>query len=94
MEQSNIFAYIELSKMIQELDSANSTEDLKIKLKNQSAYFKIIEPRYFSEFLEEEWLAVLAITNQKEVKRDGKGRVISCSIRNSIEVYHFRNVRF
>jgi len=85
MVQSNIFAYIELSKMVQELDRAKSPEDLKKKLRSQSAYFKIIEPRYFSESLEKEWILILAFTTYKDVQRDLKGRIICCSIRNSID---------
>ena len=84
MEQSNIFAFIELSKMVQELNGAISKEDLKKKLQRQSAYFKIIEPHYFSESLETKWISILALANKEDVKRDQHGRIISCAVRNSI----------
>lgn len=85
MKTSNIFAYIELSKLVEELDSAGTSEKLKEKLKAQSAYFNILEPRYFSESLIHEWERILDFTKQKGAKVDEEGRVVSNAIPNTIE---------
>ena len=85
MKTSNIFAYIELSKLVDELSRAGSSEKLKEKLKAQSAYFNILEPRYFSESLIHEWEKILDYTKQKGAKFDEDGRVVSNAIPNTIE---------
>ncbi|WP_149240247.1 hypothetical protein [Dyadobacter sp. 32] len=85
MKTSNIFAYIELSKLVEELNRAGSSEKLKEKLKAQSAYFNILEPRYFSDALVHEWEKILAFTKQKGAKVDEEGRVVSNAIPNTIE---------
>lgn len=85
MKTSNIFAYIELSKLVDELSRAGSQDKLKEKLKAQSAYFNILEPRYFSEALVQEWERILDFTRQKGAKVDEEGRVIANAIPNTIE---------
>lgn len=84
MKKSNIFAYIELSKFVEELKKSDSSPELKEKLKGQSAYFKIIESRYFSEPLVSDWESILAFTKQKGASVDEAGNVIASSIANSI----------
>lgn len=85
MKKSNIFAYIELSKLVEELKQSTSSEKLKEKLKAQSAYFNIIEPRYFSDSLIPEWEGILSLTRQKGVRVDEEGNVISNAALNSID---------
>jgi hypothetical protein len=84
MKKSNIFAYIELTKLVEEL-RASPSEQLKQKLKSQSAYFNIIEPRYFSEDLINEWESILSVLKQKGAKVNEEGRVVSNAISNTIE---------
>jgi len=84
MKKSNIFAYIELTKLVEELRTSAS-EKLKQKLKSQSAYFNIIEPRYFSEDLINEWENILSVLKQKGAKVNEDGKVISNAISNTID---------
>jgi hypothetical protein len=85
MKKSNIFAYIELTKLLEELKAPGEPGLLKQKLKSQSAYFNIIEPRYFSDSLIEEWETVLSIIRQKGAKTDEEGKVISNAVSNTID---------
>jgi hypothetical protein len=85
MKKSNIFAYIELSKLVEELKQTTSGEKLKEKLKTQSAYFSIIETRYFSDSLISEWESILSLTRQKGARVDEAGNVISNATLNSID---------
>jgi hypothetical protein len=85
MKTSNIFAYIELSKLVEELKLAGTSEKLKEKLRAQSAYFNILEPRYFSDSLTDEWESILEFAKRKGVRVDEDGRVISNAIPNTIE---------
>jgi hypothetical protein len=84
MKKSNIFAYIELTKLVEELRTSAS-EKLKQKLKSQSAYFNIIEPRYFSEDLINEWENILSVLKQKGAKVNEDGKVVSNAISNTID---------
>ena len=47
MKKSTIYVYYELSKMVEEFNAAEP-DKIKQTLKTKSAYFNIIEPRYFS----------------------------------------------
>jgi hypothetical protein len=85
MKKSNIFAYIELQKLVDELQQATATGKLKEKLKTQAAYFNIIEPRHFSEPLIPAWEAILAASKQKGPAVDQEGNVISNAVSNTIE---------
>ena len=88
MKKSNIFAYIELSKMVEELRQSAASDKLKEKLKAQAAYFNILEPRYFSDSLVSEWEGILSTTKQKGAKVDDEGKVISNAISNTIESFN------
>jgi hypothetical protein len=85
MKKSNIFAYIELTKLVEELRSSSDSGKLKQKLRSQSAYFNIIEPRYFSEGLVNEWENILKVIKQKGVKTNEDGQVISNAVSNTID---------
>ena len=84
MKKSNIFAYIELTKLVEEVETSAS-EKLRQTLKSQSAYFNIIEPRYFSEDLISEWENILSVVKQKGAKVNDEGKVISNAISNTID---------
>lgn len=83
MKKSNIFAFIELTKLVEELKVDQSK--LRQKLKSQSAYFNIIEPRYFSEGLVGEWESILAVVKQKGAKVNEEGRIVSNAVSNTID---------
>ncbi|CAG4991025.1 hypothetical protein DYBT9275_00661 [Dyadobacter sp. CECT 9275] len=85
MKKSNIFAYIELSKLVEELRSAYDSGRLKDKLKSQAAYFNIIEPRYFSDASISEWEAVLDLIRQKGARTDEQGKVVLNAVSNTID---------
>lgn len=83
MKKSNIFAFIELTKLVNELQGDQSK--LRQKLKSQSAYFNIIEPRYFSDGLVGEWESILSVIKQKGAKVNEEGRVVSNAVSNTID---------
>jgi hypothetical protein len=83
MKKSNIFAFIELTKLVGELKVDQSK--LRQKLKSQSAYFNIIEPRYFSEGLIGEWESILTVIKQKGAKVNEEGRIVSNAVSNTID---------
>jgi hypothetical protein len=85
MKKSNIFAYIELTKLVDELKSSPDASKLKQKLKSQSAYFNIIEPRYFSEGIVGEWESILSVIKQKGAKVNEEGKVVSNAVSNTID---------
>lgn len=87
MKKSNIFAYIELSKLVDELRTAGTSENLKEKLKSKSAYFNIIEPKYFSDSLIDEWEEIRNWTKRKGAMVDEDGKVISNATFNTIESF-------
>ena len=85
MKKSNIFAYIELSKFVEELKPALASGTLKEQLRAQSAYFNIIQPKYFSDSLVQEWEGILVFSKQKGARVDDEGKVVSNAISNTIE---------
>jgi hypothetical protein len=85
MKKSNIFAYIELTKLVDELNTSAEPGKIKQKLRSQSAYFNILEPRYFSEVLVGEWENILSIVRQKGAKTNEDGKIISNAVSNTID---------
>jgi len=85
MKKSNIFAYIELTKLVDELKASDAAGQLKQKLRSQSAYFNIIEPRYFSEALISDWEGILNVIKQKGAKVNEEGKVVSNAVSNTID---------
>lgn len=85
MKKSNIFAYIELSKLAEGLRISDSAEQPKDQLKSQAAYFNIIEPKYFSEDLMPEWENILGATKRLGAKINEEGRIVSNAVTNTIE---------
>ncbi len=56
MKKSNIFAYVELKKLV---DSLNHPErPIKDMILGQVAYFHILDPMYFSDELAPEWVDI------------------------------------
>lgn len=85
MKKSNIFAFIEFSKLAEGLRTSPDRRKLKEQLKSQAAYFNIIEPKYFSEDLVEEWENILGSTRKSGAKVNEEGRVVSNAVTNTIE---------
>lgn len=83
MKKSNIFAYVEVSKLVETLQS--SASPIKETLKSQAAYFNIIDPKYFSDRLVTDWTAILDSVKQHGPVIDAEGKVIMNAISNTIE---------
>ncbi len=94
MKKSNIFAFIELSKLVEELNGISESNLLKQKLKSQAAYFSILESRYFSESLVKEWDEIMEMTRTKEAIFDENGRVVINAILNTIDHFSFKECKF
>jgi hypothetical protein len=84
MKQSNIFAYIELNNLVSGL-KALASEPCKNKLKSQSAYFSIIEPKYFSDELVNDWNEILSILKYNGPTVGKAGVVMYSEISAAIE---------
>ncbi len=85
MKKSNIFAFIEFSKLAEGLRTSSDKGKLKDQLKSQAAYFNIIEPKYFSEDLVEEWENILGSTRKSGARINEEGRIVSNAVTNTIE---------
>jgi hypothetical protein len=83
MKKSNIFAYVEVSKLVESLKT--SASPIKETLKSQAAYFNIIDPKYFSDKLVADWTVILDLVKQHGPLLDAEGKVISSAIAHSIE---------
>jgi len=83
MKKSNIFVYIELSKLVESL----TTNVLLSKqhLKAQAGYFQLIPSRYFSDNLYPEWESICNIVKHKGPKKDESGRIIQNAVANTID---------
>jgi len=85
MKQSNIFTYVELSKMIESLSSSGSSVKLRQQLKAQAAYFNILDPKYFSEHLAQEWTDITEFIKKRGSHLNNEGRVVVNAIANTID---------
>ncbi|WP_247237824.1 hypothetical protein [Telluribacter sp. SYSU D00476] len=71
MKKSNIFAYVELSKLVGNLHDQASP--LKEQLRLQAAYFNIIDTKFFSDQLARDWQAILGTVKPTEfILKDGR----------------------
>jgi len=84
MNQSNIFAYVELGKLVSVLESTDQPDNLEQKLRSQSAYFTIIDPKYFSDVLRPQWIQIQHNTSMKGAVVDADGYVISNATNNTL----------
>ena len=83
MDKSNIFVYIELSKL-----AANLTTDIGIskqRLKSQVGYFKIIPGKYFSDTLRPEWESIVLDMHQKDLLQNESGIGKAHALVNTID---------
>jgi hypothetical protein len=85
MKKSNIFAYIEFSKLAEGLRASAGTGKYKEHLKSQAAYFNIIESKYFSDELVQEWEHILGYTRKHGAKVNEEGRIVTNAVTNTIE---------
>lgn len=85
MKQSNIFTYVELSKMIESLSISGTSVKLKERLKAQAAYFNILDPKYFSEQLSQEWEEIVAFIKKRGSQLNEEGRVVVNAVANTID---------
>ena len=56
MKKSNIFAYVELKKLVDSLNQPG--RPVKETILTQVAYFHILDPAYFSDELAPEWMGI------------------------------------
>lgn len=80
-----MFAFIELSKLVETLKNDSRHASLKERLKSQSSYFNIIDAKYFSDDLMEEWIDLQNVAARMGIKRDEEGFVIMNAVRHTIE---------
>jgi hypothetical protein len=85
VKKSNVFAFIELSKLVETLQNDSRHASLKEKLKSQSSYFNIIDAKYFSDALIEEWTDLQKVATRLGIMRDENGFVIMNAVRHTIE---------
>lgn len=78
MKKSNIFAFIELSKLVTALTNQNAAVQTSCKdqLMRNSSFFNFIESKYFSDDLRPEWDQILAIVSAMGPKRDEDGFMV------------------
>jgi len=83
MNKSNIFVYIELSKLV----SGLTTNVLLAKnsLRIQSSYFSIIPTKYFSDDLSPEWENILRKIKFHGPLKDEDGTILMNDIVHSID---------
>ena len=82
MKTSNIFVYLELSKLAEGL-TTNVTQS-KAYLKSQASYFNIIPAKYFSDDLSSEWESIVTLTKKMGPKKDEDGRIVNNAFANTI----------
>lgn len=73
VDQSNIFVYIELSKLVSNLTSNVLLS--KESLKSQVGYFNVISGKYFSDALCPEWESITSEMKQLGPETDQEGRI-------------------
>lgn len=82
MQQSNIFAYVELSKFAEGLTL--NVDRCRSDLLALHAFFKIIPSKMFSQELAAEWEAICQRVSRSGPKVDDQGRITINDIRNTI----------
>lgn len=87
MKKSNIFAFIELSKLVQEIQPYTDPVQLKSKLKSQAAYFNIIDPKYFSEDLYQEWKDIQWMASRHGRKMTDSGELLLNSNQHTFDLF-------
>ena len=85
MKTSNIFAYIELSKLVDEISPCSDGAQLKETLKTQVAYFNIIENRYFSDTLIAEWESIQTLAGIRKEKVKAQDKIIVKASKSTID---------
>ena len=83
MKKSNIFVYVELSKLI---DNLTANEYLsKQNLRSQASYFQLIPSKYFSDDLFGEWESICEVVKNKGPQYDENGKIITNAVINTID---------
>ena len=83
MNQSNIFVYIELSKLAAGLTQPGN--EAKRCLKAQAGYFNIIDPKYFSDNLADEWKNITVQIRKQGPSLSKDGQVRANALINTID---------
>ncbi len=83
MSKTNIFVYVELSKLVSNLNS-NRTVSKEI-LKQQAGYFNVIGGNYFSETLNPEWENIVSELKQEGPAFDDNRQIKANAFINTID---------
>ncbi len=83
MKKSNIFAYIELKKLVDNLH--HPSRALKENFVLQASYFHILDPKFFSEELSPEWNLLRTRLGYSPEKALQGQLVLKQSMRESIQ---------
>jgi len=82
VEKSNIFVYVELSKLTTSLSTDPSF--CKKALKAHAGYFNIIDAKYFSSQLAPEWERILTLLKEKGPQLNQEGFIEKNAFRNTL----------
>lgn len=82
MQQSNLFAHVELTKFIAGLTL--DVNQCKPKLLSQHAYFSLIPPNMFSDPYLTEWEEICMTASRFGPSRDEDGRIVANEVRNTL----------
>lgn len=82
MQQSNIFAYVELSKFTEGLTL--NVDQCQSKLLALHAFFKIIPTKMFSQKLAAEWESICTRVSRSGPAIDEQGRIVVNEVKNTI----------
>ncbi|MBU1822137.1 MAG: hypothetical protein KKG00_11595 [Bacteroidetes bacterium] len=83
MKKSNIFAYTELKKLIDNLNQSGRAP--RESITSQAAYFHILDPRYFSEELAPEWAGIRQRLGYSPEQAQKGQLMLKSSMQQSIE---------
>jgi hypothetical protein len=83
MKKSNIFAYTELKKLVDNLNQPGRAP--RESIATQAAYFHILDPKYFSEELAPEWAGIRHRLGYSPEQAQKGQQMLKSSMQQSIE---------
>ena len=70
--------------MVESLSQLSNEAKVKDQLKAQSAYFNIIDPKYFSDQLSSEWIDMVQFIKKHGTALNEEGKIVLNAINNTI----------
>jgi len=83
MSKTNIFVYVELSKLVSNLNISSTVS--KEILKQQAGYFNVIGSNYFSDTLNPEWENIVSELKQEGPALDDDRKIKANAFINTID---------